>query len=62
MARALTYDKNSSEDSRSFSYTEKSSGPFVRSPTKQIDTIKMMITHGNLQLQELERTLKLAKS
>ncbi|XP_070589308.1 LYR motif-containing protein 2 [Erythrolamprus reginae] len=26
------------------------------------DTIKMMITHGNLQLQELERTLKLAKS
>ncbi|KAM6467124.1 LYR motif-containing protein 2 [Python bivittatus] len=26
------------------------------------DTIKMMITQGNLQLQELERTLKLAKS
>ncbi|XP_026522348.1 LYR motif-containing protein 2 [Pseudonaja textilis] len=26
------------------------------------DAIKMMITHGNLQLQELERTLKLAKS
>ncbi|XP_015672869.1 LYR motif-containing protein 2 [Protobothrops mucrosquamatus] len=26
------------------------------------DTVKMMITQGNLQLQELERTLKLAKS
>ncbi|XP_060609017.2 LYR motif-containing protein 2 [Anolis sagrei] len=26
------------------------------------DTIRMMITQGNLQLQELERTLKLAKS
>uniref|UniRef100_A0A8C6VEC3 LYR motif-containing protein 2 n=1 Tax=Naja naja TaxID=35670 RepID=A0A8C6VEC3_NAJNA len=30
--------------------------------TTDEDTIKMMITHGNLQLQELERTLKLAKS
>ncbi|XP_077782291.1 LYR motif-containing protein 2 isoform X2 [Podarcis muralis] len=26
------------------------------------DTIRMMITQGNLQLEELERTLKLAKS
>ncbi|XP_015262588.1 PREDICTED: LYR motif-containing protein 2 [Gekko japonicus] len=26
------------------------------------DTIRMMITQGNIQLQELERTLKLAKS
>ncbi|XP_061479312.1 LYR motif-containing protein 2 isoform X2 [Rhineura floridana] len=26
------------------------------------DTIRMMITQGNLQLQELKRTLKLAKS
>ncbi|KAM3854549.1 LYR motif-containing protein 2 [Vipera latastei] len=26
------------------------------------DTVKMMITQGNLQLQELERALKLAKS
>nr|XP_060609017.1 LYR motif-containing protein 2 [Anolis sagrei ordinatus] len=26
------------------------------------DTIRMMITQGNLQLQELERTLKLSKS
>ncbi|XP_044305263.1 LYR motif-containing protein 2 [Varanus komodoensis] len=26
------------------------------------DTIRMMITQGNLQLQELERTLKLARS
>ncbi|XP_053143362.1 LYR motif-containing protein 2 [Hemicordylus capensis] len=26
------------------------------------DTIRMMITQGNMQLQELERTLKLAKS
>ncbi|XP_066035651.1 LYR motif-containing protein 2 [Chamaea fasciata] len=26
------------------------------------DAIRMMITHGNMQLQELQRTLKLAKS
>ncbi|XP_019393296.1 PREDICTED: LYR motif-containing protein 2 [Crocodylus porosus] len=26
------------------------------------DTIKMMITHGNMQLQELKKTLQLAKS
>ncbi|XP_006269646.2 LYR motif-containing protein 2 isoform X2 [Alligator mississippiensis] len=26
------------------------------------DTIKMMITHGNIQLQELKKTLQLAKS
>ncbi|NXP47973.1 LYRM2 protein, partial [Heliornis fulica] len=26
------------------------------------DAIRMMITHGNMQLQELQRTLKLARS